>query len=176
MAKPASSAEVRKLAEILAEQERWPGMPVADHDRIGSYIRTLADKIGLSEWTFELSHEPLGTDEDTDTYAHIVCTEAQCRAVITLGRGFLDEPLRQKRHTLIHELLHCHHAHATDVMRLTLPKLLGQPTYDALWEPFRQQFELMTDNLAFVLARLTDDSDDLHKLCRGGTLPKEAAP
>lgn len=170
MAKQATSAEVQKLTAALSEHERWPGMSVADHERIGHYIRRMADTLGLREWWFLLSHEPL--DSEDDALAHIDPTEGANRAVIRLCRDFLDQELDQRRHTVIHELLHCHHHHATDIIRLTLPKLLGQPTYDAVWEPFRLQIEVMVDSLAFVVASLVDDAADLGLLCRGGKLPE----
>lgn len=114
------------------------------------YIRDVADRLRLSEWTFTLSPTPPDRD---DSYACVLGTEGRRHATIRVCADFRSLSPDAQRNTIVHELMHCHHDAATDVIRLTLPKLLPQHTYEAVWEPFRQQFEYMTDLLAAAFDR-----------------------
>ncbi len=78
----------------LTRRERW--IP---------YVRQLADVLRLRDWRVEVSEElPAGSD------AIASCAPVQGRkyAVIRLAECFLTDPPADQRHTLTHELLHCH--------------------------------------------------------------------
>ena len=73
--------------------------------RWAPYVRQLADTLRLRDWRIEVYE-----DAPADSTATASCCPVQGRkfAVIRLGESFLTDPPDDQRHTLTHELLHCH--------------------------------------------------------------------
>jgi hypothetical protein len=112
------------------------------------------DRLGLRDWEVILSHETTADNDDCDALASIHPTDGRRRAVLRLDRDFREFPPVEQRNALVHELTHLHHRDATDIIRLTLPVALGGVAYNILWENFRQQVELMVDNIAIPIAEM----------------------
>jgi hypothetical protein len=116
---------------------------------LGQYIRGVANLMELRDWEFRLARD---ASENPDAQASVEPTYGQKHAVIRVCSDFRTLKPERQRHCIVHELIHCHLRDACDVIRCTLPNLLGRPTFDALWEPHRQQIEYATDALAAVIA------------------------
>lgn len=123
-----------------------------DWEALKEYVTALRDMLGLRDWTIFASHEIPEEAEDCNAIASIHPTDGRRRAVLRLARDFREMSPEEQRSALVHELLHLHHRDATDIIRLTLPKVLGGAAFDVLWEDFRQQIELITDNIAVAIA------------------------
>ena len=100
-----------------------------DPAAVTAYVRTLADLLHLRDWDITVDVRP-GT---IDACADINCFPSQKRAVIRVGAEFveadqLDGEARAmwQRHTLVHELIHCHLAGARnlteDLCSIAFPK------------------------------------------------------
>ncbi|MCE5200832.1 MAG: hypothetical protein ABFD54_05755 [Armatimonadota bacterium] len=115
------------------------------------YIREVADKLGLRDWELILKDE---SPQDEDALAEIVPVEGRKRASIYLNKNFRDLSLGEQRHTIVHELLHCHLKSATDIIRLDLweSRVLSQSVYDVLIGGYRRQIEYAVDAIADAVA------------------------
>lgn len=73
--------------------------------RWAPYIRRLADLLCLRDWRIEVYE-----DAPSDGGAIASCDPISGRkyAVIRLSESFLTDGKTEQRHTLTHELLHCH--------------------------------------------------------------------
>lgn len=119
-----------------------------DRRVLAEYIRTTADRLGLRDWTFELQHEPC----DDDALASVHPCEGRKVATICVAHDFRERKPAEQRQTIVHELIHCHHASASDIIRLDLVKQLSQSTYDVVFFGFRRQMEYMVDGIAEGIA------------------------
>lgn len=136
----------------------WPGMSHTQFIALGEYVRWLADKLGLRDWTLVLSKTP---DEDPTNIASVTPVEGQFRAVIQLSDTFADREPEDITNTLVHELIHCHHRDMNDLIRLGLPNYLGQTVFGIFGEGFRQAEERSVDALAGAFTDLLHNSEML---------------
>lgn len=127
-------------------------IPAAEWAALGPYVADLLSRLRLTDWTITIDDKPL--DEDHDALAVVHPCEGRKRARIELCHDWAKLARDKKRHTLVHELIHCHEAPATDIIRLDLVKHLSQAAYDVLFDGFKRQIEYMTDGLADALAPL----------------------
>jgi hypothetical protein len=123
-----------------------------DWEELKRYIRLLADRLGLRDWEFILLHETTADNEEADAMMSVHPVDGQKRATLRLCAEFRELPLSKVRSSVVHELLHCQHRDATDIIRLTLPRSFGGVAYEVLWENFRQAIELMVDGIASAIA------------------------
>lgn len=123
-------------------------MRATDRKVLLAYVRSTADALGLKDWTFEVLADPC----EDDCLAHVNPCEGRRVATICFSGDFRERKQVEQRETVVHELLHCHHVAAADIVRLDLIKQLSQSTYDVLWFGFKRQLEYMVDALASVVA------------------------
>ena len=81
------------------------------------YVRLLADKMRLKDWEVEISSVQPSQDAD----ASIKCVFGRKLAVIRLSDTFLESKPEEQRHTIIHELTHCHYAACNEIAENKLP-------------------------------------------------------
>ncbi len=79
--------------KTLTRRQRW-----------APYVRQLADLMRLKDWRIEVYEESSYGDSTAS------CEPIQGRkfAVIRVSESFLTDPSIDQRHTITHELLHCH--------------------------------------------------------------------
>jgi hypothetical protein len=136
----------------------WPRMSRKQFDGIVKYIEGIAGKLGLSEWTISLGHEP---SEGDDSMAECLATNGRLKATITVASDFNTFTLEDKRRTLIHELLHCHQQKAIEILRCDDSEVeahLGRLAWGLLQDALTKDQEIFVDNLSIVIARMIDDS------------------
>jgi hypothetical protein len=104
-------ASVRRLSSI-GRRLRWSNVvPKAKQptrrERWAPYVRLLGDILHLQDWRLDVSEE---SPNGVDSIASCAPIYGRKYAVIRLAESFLtDDPIEQ-RHTLTHELFHCHFA------------------------------------------------------------------
>lgn len=76
------------------------------------YIAVIAGILCLSEWTLEVDD---CSPSDSDAIAAIAPCRGRKIAWIRLSDGFLNDDPESQRHTIAHELLHCHFAMITHI-------------------------------------------------------------
>lgn len=116
---------------------------------LGRYVRWAADTMELRDWTFEIAHDP----PDPDANARINLTYARKLAVVRFCSDFRQMPAEQQRHTVVHELVHCHLESATNMVLNDLEGHLAKPTDQIFWEGFKRQIEYGVDALASTIAK-----------------------
>lgn len=123
-----------------------------------AYVRDLADRLGLRDWTIRIDKEPASDG----ACAEIQCLSGQKRAILALGKNFYTpedcdtagEIADWQRHTLVHELVHCHLASARQSVEDALDALAKPKASDAVFVSIDLQLEYATDAVADVVAPL----------------------
>lgn len=114
------------------------------------YVRTIADGLGLKDWTFEV-----GVDQpDGDRIAF--CNRVRNRKLATIGfrPRFFEETRESQRIAVIHELIHCHLGPIRDVLEdeIHASKALSQWCYNMAWETMLRADEWATDAISSAIA------------------------
>ncbi len=117
---------------------------------IQAYVDQLRPILRLADW--EVSVDGSVPDDD-DTQAHISVTYGRKNAVIGLAVDFDERSRDGQRHTLVHELLHCH------LDRIRIGFINHHRRFDDIgWDTARQsaidEIEWATDALADAMAPL----------------------
>lgn len=136
----------------------WPGMPAGTWDALGDYVRWMADRLWLKDWTIILNREPL--ESATGSFAMVATTEGRKLATIQFCPLFANESAEVIKNTVIHELIHCSHRDTKDVLRCAMDlNVLGQQAADVLTEAFRVASEIHVDSMATAFAaQVCDDT------------------
>lgn len=121
---------------------------IADVD---TYLRRLADLMGLQRWDVYVSVKP----SRKDTLATVDPVQGRAVASVRIARDFHAGSTADQVNTLVHELIHLIHRDQTDIIRVatTSGEVLGtQATYDLLWSTVKLATEVMVDHLAAIIA------------------------
>jgi hypothetical protein len=137
----------------------WDGMSLADFQRFGRYFRTVADTLGLREWTlyFRLTPEIPGDGEDQQTAPLAVIRVApEGRfASVRLCQGFSDEHHDLQQEALIHECLHIYFEPMLHTLtEEILPEALGAQAASVITAYLGTDKERTIDALAVALSPL----------------------
>jgi hypothetical protein len=125
-------------------------MTEAEQDVLGEYVRSVANRLWLSDWTFLLSPEE---PEREDALASIALTRHRKHGVLYFCSDFRSLKATTVRHCVVHELTHCHEAAMSEYVMLSGMKAArSQAVYDLFWEGYRQHVERTTDALADALS------------------------
>jgi hypothetical protein len=130
-------------------------MTRAERDAVNHYLRWIANRIGLQEWTFEVSfHDEFADEDDAEHQILAQCAPVYGRKVAEIR--FLNElPTRKSfyvRWAVVHELLHCHFAPMHAVVKHHTGKELSRSAYTVFRESFDMELEYTLDALAGVIA------------------------
>ena len=130
----------------------WPEMSRKNFERTKVYLRTLADGLGLRDWSFELARAPL--DPHSGNVATIVPTFGQREAVVTLCHDYPTKSPDYRRYVLVHELLHCHLDRIMTPFRenRVLWRLIGAAAADVIDDQVRENIEHAVDAIAREMA------------------------
>lgn len=115
--------------------------------RFGTYIRGVADQIGLRDWTLMVCDGPPdGEGLAGKAVAMIDIPAGRRYAAIMLSDTFLDSTPAEQKQTILHELLHCHFQDACLIGETGIP--------DDLRFAFRLAIEHGIDAIAESIACL----------------------
>jgi hypothetical protein len=107
-----------------------------------SYVRDLANRLGLRDWTLILTQET----PQPGRIAEIAPVWGRKHAALRLSGEFFDRDGAAQRHTVVHELLHCQFATA----QLYAQRVMVPHSYLAL----ELNFECGIDGVADAIAPL----------------------
>lgn len=126
-----------------------------DRDKLGVYIRDMADLCGLRDWHLILEgHVPDRDNEDDDTShpaAQIEVTYGRRLACIRVASDWATWTPEELRQTVIHELIHCHQ----EPMRWSINNckhVVSPPMMSVLYAAFTDGMERATDDIATAWA------------------------
>jgi hypothetical protein len=114
----------------LTRRERW-----------APYVRQLGDLLRLRDWRIQVNEDAPG---DSSAIASCAPVEGRKYAVIRLGESFLTDTAEEQRHTITHELLHCHLG----------PMIRMIEAHDGLPPAAKLAMEYCVDGLADAIAPL----------------------
>jgi hypothetical protein len=112
-----------------------------------SYLLTLQDLLELRDWRIVVMDEPA----DEGLVAYITPVPGQKVAYLELAPDFADGPPEMRRHTLVHELLHCHFHEMQAIVDRSAP-LVGQIAGPILSGEHRNFLEHAVDAVATAIA------------------------
>ncbi len=116
---------------------------------MGEYIRHLADLCGLRDWTITLAAQPT----DAGNNGQVACTYGRKQATIQLAHDWPDKDPEEVRHTVTHELLHCHLDPVSRVLE-NVETNLGEAVYGVVRCAHRDAIEWAVDGIADAVAPL----------------------
>ena len=115
---------------------------------LGRYVRHVADRLGLREWTFDLHY---GHTDAAEAMAEIEITYGRRSASISFSDGFESLEPEERRMAVVHELVHAHH-HEMMFLALNLAETMGDAVEATFRTAYKQAEELATDLLATSIA------------------------
>jgi hypothetical protein len=124
-------------------------MTKRDRNALARYIRWVADAIELRDWTITLDDEPC----DPDYNARVDCSEGRKHATIAFHAKFREMDPEDQRQTIVHELVHAHHAVTWRMVQTDLLRPLGQETYGVFVDSYRRAMEYCVDATADALVK-----------------------
>jgi len=124
-------------------------MTARDRKALNLYIRSVADEMELRDWTIRL----LDTPAPTDALGHMTETYGRKVAEIQVCADFRERDAEEQRHTIAHELVHCHLASPTNMVLNDLEKELSDTADRIFWASYKRQIEYSTDALASAIAK-----------------------
>lgn len=95
-----------------------------------SYVREIADRMGLKDWRITIEDKP---PENPNSQASIWMAYGQRLARLYLSEAFLNESPEERRDTIVHELVHLHLAPANDIAGESMPAAV-KPAYERMFE------------------------------------------
>lgn len=115
-----------------------------DFNKLGVYVRDMANRMGLRDWLIEMSHD---RPDDDQCAADVNVIYGRKVAVIRMAPAWASEKPESLRATIAHELIHCH----LNPMRGVLDNVqhaLGQPVYMTAYNALTDYIEYATDAIA----------------------------
>lgn len=123
-------------------------MKKRERKALGHYIRWIADEMGLRDWNLHLLREP--ADDDCNAQARIIYGRKVCS--IRVSEEFRTFEPERVRHSIVHELIHCHTAAADNTVQHDLTEHIGVCAADIFHSGYRRHAEYAVDGLADALS------------------------
>lgn len=118
------------------------------HRHFSRYVRDIADRMRLRDWTVTLSDEH-PDDKEADADARV--TYGRRCLTLRLARDFAVESPEDQRHTVVHELIHAH-LFPIDWTVNSIGNHLPLAALDILKGALSDDIEVGVDALADVIA------------------------
>lgn len=115
---------------------------------LAEYVREIADKMGLRDWTIHVRQEPV---DDSDACADIEIIQGRRSAFLRFDSGWSIGKKEELRNTVIHELLHAHTKPMQWVVNST-QDLLGIPVFSVINNAYSDAEEIAIDSIATAWA------------------------
>lgn len=113
-------------------------LPAGHRAALGHYARVLADLLGLRDWTLYVMHAP---PDDAAHLAEVDSDPGIAIARLYFRPDFADLGPDDVRHTVTHELMHCHRR---PVMHLNAETLRPRLSAD-VWATWQAAFILLDE-------------------------------
>lgn len=129
--------------------EKHPALTNAEFMELAKYVRALADKMELRDWTINLAFDP---PEDED---HAACVEGvygRKWADLSVSLATRERKPEELRQTIVHELVHLHFIVCWQMVRVDLLEHLGQSAYNLFCDSYKRAQEYGVEALAEVIA------------------------
>lgn len=133
-------------------------MTDAEFDELCRYVRWAANAIGLRDWEFYIERQgireddPELSDESNRTLAFVEAPPGRRFAKVKFCEDFRELDPRHQRHTVVHELVHCHFTPMQHQVEYDLERHLSQQMDDLFSTTFRRNLEYGVDAVASVIA------------------------
>lgn len=124
----------------------------AERGVIGEYVRQVADRLGLRDWTFKVDwDEPENTHGGLATIATVEKWYGRRVAQLAFRGRLAMEPPEIVRHVVVHELCHLPFEPEQQLLDESLRDALGYHAYNVFTEAYRLLHEEAIDHLAEAL-------------------------
>jgi hypothetical protein len=117
------------------------------------WLRRQADRLGLRDWAIRMTaHAP--TNENSWAESHIQDNSEE--TVVAVSKDWLTQDPEEQRHSLTHELLHCHFYPVTRMAERLWSSELGRRTEAVIEMAVQITEERALDRLARALSQLLE--------------------
>lgn len=127
-----------------------------DRRALEEYVRWIANEIELRDWTIIVDIAAVASPERADGQEWGATSQSipgRKACTLTFPTEFRDRRLEEVRSTVVHELVHAHHAPMWEMVRIDLAPSLVQPTYDMFCCGYERWMEFAVDAVADALAK-----------------------
>jgi hypothetical protein len=114
------------------------------------YARSVADRIGLRDWTVEVAHDPL---EDGEAIAQVALHAERKQLRIRYSADFDRQDEVDQRHAVAHELVHAHFRDLFETVKSTAAEELSGTAYRVFVGQVRRDIERAVDGVAAATAQ-----------------------
>lgn len=125
-----------------------PSPSRATRDALGAYCRSIADSLGLRDWTLILNYDEPALSEEN---ARIDCVYGRRTATIHWGESFWTLSRSDQRNTVVHELIHIHLDAIASVVT-DMGEQLGDYVHSVVQDNHHRAIEFATDGLATAVS------------------------
>jgi hypothetical protein len=119
-----------------------------DRQALAAYVRFVADRIELRDWTLVLEPDP----PEQDIEAHIRPIFGRHVAYLRFSTQFRGLDSERQRYVVCHELVHLHLDRISTYLENGLDDLVGRPAHAVIWQRHREDIEMAVDGIAEALA------------------------
>lgn len=123
-----------------------PHLTDFEAEAVLDYLGTIATLIGAPRFRFELDNEPC----DDDAYASISMHSQKYHARLALTDEWMDLPVEQRQHIIIHEACHLLH-HRLDHLLNDAERFMHVHEHEAFIHAYHRERELIVDQLTATL-------------------------
>lgn len=135
-----------------AVEARGP-LSASERGAIGDYVRLVADRMGLRDWTFKVDwDEPQDAHGGLATIATVEKWYGRRTAQLAFRGRIAGEPAASVRHVIVHELCHLPFEPVGQLIDKSLLDALGSQAFNQFVEAYRLLHEEAVDHLAEALA------------------------
>lgn len=150
-----------KMSEVVAPEgvaaEYGPkrNRPLSKQQRAGlaAYVRYVADRFGLKDWSFELEWDSSTAGGADAADAEISPLFGRKFAVVRFAQDFGRFSPSYQRYLVCHELTHCHLGPVDELCRRTFETALGQTGAAVVQHGYDQASETAVDAIATAFAQ-----------------------
>lgn len=121
-----------------------------DVEDLARYVRTIANMVGLRDYTVEVAPE---TPSDGKV-AECITEDGRASVALCFAGYFERLPPEEQRHAVVHELLHVHFARPAATISSDMREFLSETEHRLAWAAYKRQVEHSVDTLATAIADL----------------------
>lgn len=142
-----------------AQPRSLSNMRKRDRQALAAYVRFVADRLELRDWTLVLEPEP----PDQDIEAHVRPLFGRRVAALRFSTQFRGLDADRQRYVVCHELVHLHLDRISTYLENDLEALVGKPAHAVVWSRHVEDVEMAVDGMAEAFAPTVPHLDWTHR-------------
>lgn len=127
-------------------------LTTAQRSKLLKYVRSMADTLGLKDWTITISPDPV--EKSANASAQVTCPAGAKIADIEFGADFASKSREEQRWTVVHELVHLHFEPMALMTEEVAKKTMSPEAGSVFSAAFIHELEYGVDGVAVAVSPL----------------------